>query len=167
MDIQNFMSKGKEVKNLGFTFNPKTDFTRARCALEEILKHYKIKMVTRNDGDTIEISAAYPMFCVSSDNKFGLMWPRPGKSAGVAFASGHGDEIFVGIHGLNNPESETFYESGAGMYRIIGYGFTPRDLGNIDGREISFKRGEVGHRQIELTREGDDDNPHWVVRSVA
>lgn len=165
MDIQKIISEGKEVKNLGFRFEPKNDFTRARCAVEELLKHYKIKMHSAIGGNSINLSSASPIFYVSSKKNFGMAWPRPDKSAAIVFAP-DGDEIYVGIYGLNNPEGETFFETGSGMYRIIGYGFNPVDLGNSDARKINFSKEEKGFTHIELSCEPRDGNPYWVVRHL-
>lgn len=165
MDIQKIISEGKEVKNLGFRFDPQTEFTRARCSVEELLKHYKIKMHSDIGGNSINLSSASPIFYVSTKKNFGMAWPRPGKSAAIVFAP-DGDEIHVGIHGLNNPEGETFFETGSGMYRIIGYGFNPVDLGDNDARKIEFSKEEKGFTHIEISRELRDGSPHWVVRHL-
>ena len=166
MDIKKFIEEAKEVKNLGFVFTLKQDeFTRARCAVEEFVKHYKIKLKLENGGTTVDISTHNPVINVSQKENIVLVWPEK-DSAALALVPGEGDEIMLSLSGLNNQNGKTFYENGYGLYRILLYGFTPVDLEDVDARTISFDSSEAGFRRVNINRKGGDKNPHWEVKTV-
>ena len=164
--INKFIEEAKEIKNLGFLFVPnKEEFTRARCAMEEFLKHYKIKIKLINDGTTIDISSNDPIISIRKEGNIILVQPKK-SSAAIGLIPGEGDEIMLGLYGLNNKDGETYYEAGAGIYRILGYGFSPVDLVDMDARNIEFDSSESGFRHVNLNRKGGNKNPHWEVKTI-